>query len=318
MSLILRYEGNPILSADDVPYKASLIFNAGVAKFNGRYVMAFRNDYGADKTNGRCEGTNMGLALSDDGVSWVAQSKPWIEWKTDEIHRAYDPRLTVIEGRCYLCFAIDTKHGIRGGIAVTDDFDKWEVLNLSAPDNRNMVLFPERLNGKFMRLERPFPVYGRGAKEAFDVWFSDSPDCRYWGNNQLVLGSEQVSWANAKIGPGAPPVRTKHGWLALIHAVTIDTTVELPAYHPGWHKTYTIGAMLLDLDEPWKVKGLCPEPVMAPTETYELEGYRGHVIFPGGLILEETGELKIYYGGADTVECLAFADAEELARACLR
>lgn len=318
MSLIRRYEGNPILSADDVPYKASLIFNAGVAKFNGRYVMAFRNDYGADNTNGRCEGTNIGLAFSDDGLSWAAQSKPWIEWKTDEIDRAYDPRLTVIDGRCYLCFAVDTKHGIRGGIAVTDDFDKWEVLSLSAPDNRNMVLFPERIGGKFMRLERPFPVYGRGAKEAFDVWFSDSPDCQYWGNNQLVLGSEQVSWANAKIGPGAPPVRTKHGWLALIHAVTIDTTVELPAYHPGWHKTYTIGAMLLDLDEPWKVKGHCPEPVMVPTEPYELEGYRGHVIFPGGLILEETGELKIYYGGADTVECLAFADAEELARACLK
>ncbi|MCG3147577.1 MAG: Beta-1,4-mannooligosaccharide phosphorylase [Verrucomicrobiae bacterium] len=315
-TVLTRCPANPILTADRIPYPATLIFNAGVTKFQGKYVMVFRNDYGGKPGTANFAGTNIGVAFSDDGIRWAPQPKPWIEWKTDEIRRAYDPRISVIDGRCYLCFAVDTAHGIRGGIAVTDDFDKWEVLSLSAPDNRNMVLFPERVNGKFMRLERPFPIYGRGAPEAFDLWFSDSPDCAYWGNTQLVLGSEQVPWANCKIGPGAPPIKTRAGWLTAYHAVNVDKTKELPAWHPNWHKTYTIGLMLLDLEQPWKVVGMMREPLLTPTTDYELNGFRGHVLFPGGMILEPNGEVKIYYGAADTVECLATAHVDDLIALC--
>jgi len=315
--VIARHPANPVLSAEGIPYPATLVFNAGVAKWQGRYVMVFRNDYGGTPGSARFEGTNIGVAFSDDGIAWKARSRPWIEWHEGDIRRAYDPRITVVDGRCYLCFAVDTNHGVRGGIAVTDDLEEWEVLSLSAPDNRNMVLFPEKREGKFMRLERPFPIYGRGAPENFDLWFSDSPDCRYWGNTRLVLGSEEVPWANAKIGPGAPPVRTPEGWLTVFHAVNIDRTKELPAWHKNWFKTYTVGLMLLDLEEPWKVRGMYPEPLMTPQEKYELEGFRGHVLFPGGLILEESGEVKIYYGAADTVECLATANVDDLVALCL-
>ena len=122
MPCIKRHPSNPILTAASLPYPATLIFNAGVAKYQGKYVMAFRNDY-CDGISGNAHilGTNIGLAFSDDGVSWHPQEKPWIEWKDDEVERAYDPRLSVIDGRCYLCFAVDTRHGIRGGIGVTDD-----------------------------------------------------------------------------------------------------------------------------------------------------------------------------------------------------
>jgi len=315
-AFVKRHPANPVLSASDIPYPATLVFNAGVCKYRGKYVMAFRNDYGGCLGSIHFDGTNIGLAFSDDGIRWKAAPKPWIEWKTDEISRAYDPRLTVIDGRCYLCFAVDTRHGIRGGIAVTDDFDKWEVLSLSAPDNRNMVLFPDKCAGKFMRLERPFPIYGRGAPENFDLWFSDSPDCSYWGNTQLVLGSEQVPWANAKIGPGAPPVKTDKGWLTLFHAATINANRELPAWHKRWFKTYTIGIMLLDLERPWIIKGIHREPLMVPEELYEKEGFRGHVLFPGGMILEPDGKVKIYYGAADTVECLATANVDDLLALC--
>ncbi len=315
---IRRYPLNPVLAARQIPYPATLIFNAGVAKYQGQYVMVFRNDYGGQPGTSDFAGTNLGVAFSKDGVQWEPRSQPWIEWQTDEIRRAYDPRLTVIDNRCYLCFAVDTWHGIRGGVAVTDDFDHWEVLSLSVPDNRNMVLFPEKRNGKFLRLERPFPMYGRGSLESFDVWFSDSPDGAYWGNAQLVLGAEQVPWANSKIGPGAPPVRTRAGWLTAFHAVTVDKSRELPAWHTGWHKTYTIGLMLLDLETPWKIIGMAPEPLMVPTAGYEREGFRGHVLFPGGLILEPDGEVKLYYGAADTVECLATAQVEDLIALCLR
>ena len=318
VNCVLRHPRNPVLSAERIPYPATLVFNAGVAKYQGKYVMVFRNDYGGRPGSSRFEGTNIGVAFSDDGIAWTPEPKPWIEWKTDEIRRAYDPRITVIDGRCYLCLAVDTRHGIRGGVAVTDDFDKWEILSLSAPDNRNMVLFPERNAGKFMRLERPFPIYGRGAPENFDLWFSDSPDGVYWGNTQLVLGSEAVPWANSKIGPGAPPVRTREGWLAVFHAVTSDTDRELPAWHKGWHKTYTVGLILLDHEKPWIVKGMYREPLMVPEEDYELEGFRGHTLFPGGMILEPDGEVKIYYGAADTVVCLATAPVDDLIGLCLQ
>ena len=314
--VLVRHPANPLLTAEDVPYAATLVFNAGVTKYAGRYVMAFRNDYGDFKQSGGEHGTNIGLAFSDDGIRWDCEPTPWIAWSTDEIRRAYDPRLTVLDGRAYLCFAVDTAHGIRGGVAVTDDFDRWELLSLSAPDNRNMVLFPERVDGRMVRLERPFPIYGRSGPEQFDIWLSDSPDGCYWGHTRLVLGSESVPWCNAKIGPAAPPVRTERGWLTTFHAVDINRDRELPAWHANWYKTYTMGLMLLDLQQPWKVIGMCPDPILEPRAGYELQGYRGSVVFPGGMILESDGEVKIYYGAADTVECLATADVGDLLALC--
>ena len=153
-----RHPANPVLTARDVPYPATLLFNPGVIKYQGKYVMVFRNDYGDFKESGIFEGTNMGLAFSDDGVRWEVQPKPCFQLSDDAratggIVRAYDPRLTVIEGRCYMTFAVDTRHGVRGGTAVTEDFETWEILSMTAPDNRNLVLFPERIGGKYVRLD---------------------------------------------------------------------------------------------------------------------------------------------------------------------
>ncbi len=314
--VIKRYSGNPVLSDKDVPYKAGLVFNAGITKFNGQYVMVFRNDYGSLE-NHKLEGTNIGLAYSKDGIKWNVTPKPCFKLEDKENIRAYDPRLTVIDGRCYMCFAVDTKHGLRGGIAVTDDFEKFEVLSLTVPDNRNMVLFPKKVNGKYVRLERPFPVYSRGGRDRFDIWMSDSPDMKYWGNSNLVLGVEDVPFANDKIGPAAPPVETKQGWLTTFHAVDRDNTRGKNGWEEKWQKRYTGGIMLLDLEKPWIVKGICKEPLIAPEAPYEVDGgYRNDVIFPGGMILEDSGEVKIYYGAADTVECLATADVNELIALC--
>lgn len=313
--VLSRYSGNPVLSAKDIPYKSNLIFNAGVAKYQGKYVMVFRNDYGY--SGGNCfEGTNIGIAYSDDGIHWNVSPKPCFELKDEEITRAYDPRLTVIDGRVYMCFAVDTRHGVRGGVAVTEDFEKFEILSMSAPDNRNMVLFPEKVNGKYVRLERPFPVYSRGGIDRFDVWMSDSPDLRYWGNTQLVLAVEHVPYANDKIGPAAPPVKTSQGWLTTFHAVDIDRTRGKNGWEDRWQKRYTAGIMLLDLDNPSKVIGMSKLPLIAPGAEYERNGFRNDVIFPGGMILEDTGEVKIYYGAADTVECLATAHVDDLIQLC--
>lgn len=325
MKIFFKYASNPVLSAEDVPYEAVQTYNAGVVKFQGRYIMLFRNDYGRTKEDFERHQRQfpgfppvkigIGLALSDDGVKWEVDPKPRVLFKGDDVEHVYDPRISVIDGRCYVCFAIDTAHGIRGGIAVTDDFDKFETLSLTVPDNRNMVLFPERIGGKFVRLERPFPVYGRREKEAFDIWMSASPECRHWGDCKLLLGAESVPFSNSKIGPAAPPVRTRKGWLTTFHAVRkVDRSVY--AWHKGWNKIYSAGLMLLDLDTPSKIIGMCKRPILEPEAKWELEGASGEVIFPGGMILEDSGEVKIYYGAADTVECLATAHVDDLLNLC--
>jgi beta-1,4-mannooligosaccharide/beta-1,4-mannosyl-N-acetylglucosamine phosphorylase len=216
-----------------------------------------------------------------------------------------------------MCFAIDTFYGVRGGIAVTDDLENFEVLSITVPDNRNMVLFPEKINGNFVRLERPFPVYGRQGEEAFDIWLSESPDAKFWGEHRIVLGAESVPYSSCKIGPAAPPVRTDAGWLTTIHAVERDDDKELYTWEKEWHKVYYAGIMLLDLEDPSKVIGFSKEPLLSPEEKYELEGFRGSVIFPGGMILEDSGEVKIYYGAADSVECLATAHVDDLIKMCI-
>lgn len=306
----------PVLTREDIPYHATLIFNAGVTKFNGKYVMVFRNDYGT-WGDPKFEGVNNGLAFSDDGIHWDVQPAPCFAMKTEEIHRVYDPRLTVMDGRCYLCFAMDTRHGLRGGIAVTDDFHNFEILSLSVPDNRNMVLFPEKIGGYYTRLERPMPVYSRGG-DRFDIWMSQSPDLKFWGNSQLVLGVEDVPFANDKIGPGAPPIKTEKGWLTTFHSVIRDNERGKHGWEPTWKKMYYGGLMLLDLEDPTKVIGMYKSPLLAPELPHETDiGFRTHVIFPGGLILEPSGEVKIYYGASDTVECVATADVNDLLKLCL-
>lgn len=318
--VILRHPANPVLAPRDVPYGPAMVFNAGVAKYAGKYVMVFRNDYG-DPERGTIEPhhtTNLGLAFSDDGVRWHVSPAPCWSWRDEEVIRVYDPRLTVIDGRCFICFAVDTRHGLRGGIAATEDFERFEVLSLSVPDNRNMVLFPERIGGRYVRLERPFPVYSRGGKDRFDTWLSASPDLIHWGDSRLVLAVEQVPFANDKVGPGAPPVRTDKGWLTTFHAVDIDSSRGKNGWEDTWRKRYTAGIMLLDLEDPSRVIGLSRTPLLAPEASYETSGgYRNNVIFPGGMILEPSGEVKIYYGAADTVECLATVSVDDLLSLCL-
>ncbi|MBC2603492.1 glycoside hydrolase family 130 protein [Puniceicoccus vermicola] len=329
--MIQKHPSNPVLTADQVPYEASCVFNAGVAKIGDEYIMIFRNDFDY-LGKAAFAGTSLGLARSADGIDWKVEPEPILtneqareyfkdsheaRFGLEEVRRVYDPRITVIDGEIYLCTAMDTPHGVLGAVLKTPDFRSFELLSLTTPDNRNMVLFPEKINGLYYRLERPFPIYGRGQPEAFEIWSSASPDLRYWGDTRLVLGSEEVPFSNCKIGPAAPPIRTDAGWLTTIHAVKKDTDNPLKAWGgQNWTKTYYGGLMLLDLEIPQKVIGLASEPLLVPDTSYEIDGFRGSVIFPGGMILEDNGEVKIYYGASDTFVALATAPVEELVALC--
>ncbi|MBQ6023800.1 MAG: glycoside hydrolase family 130 protein [Clostridia bacterium] len=313
----------PVVTAADLPYPCSLVFNAGVIKYRGEYVMVFRNDYGTDQTayeteNKKFAGTSVGVARSKNGIDgWVFDPVPLMDSndpaKDPEMRRLYDPRVIEIEGKLYLCLAMDTRHGIRGCIAeLSEDLRSYKIISASVPENRNMVLFPERIGGEFVRLERPMPVYSRG-RDRFDIWLSRSPDMVYWGRSELVLGVEDVPFANDKIGPTASPIKTERGWLTLIHAVDKDESRGKNGWEKSWKKRYTAGLMLLDLNDPSKVLSVYNEPLIAPDLPVETdEGFRQNVIFPCGMLLEDSGEVKIYYGASDTCVCLATADVNDL------
>lgn len=313
----------PIMVPADLPYGSSLVFNAGVIKYRGEYVMIFRNDYGTDKEsyeneNRRFAGTSVGIARSKNGVDgWVFDPLPLADsndpCKDPEMKRLYDPRIVMIDGRLYLCLAMDTRHGIRGCIAgLSEDLKQIDIISASVPENRNMVLFPEKIGGEYVRLERPMPVYSRG-RDRFDIWLSRSPDLVYWGRSELVLGVEDVPWANDKIGPTTSPIKTDKGWLTLFHAVDRDESRGKNGWEKKWTKRYTAGMMLLDLNDPSKVVAMYGKPLLAPDTHVETdEGFRENVIFPCGTVLEDDGEVKIYYGASDACVCLATAKLADL------
>ena len=321
----IKKRETPIVRPEDLPYPSALVFNAGVIRHRGEYVMVFRNDYGTDRRAFETEhrdfsGTSVGIARSKNGVDgWTFDPLPLIDSndpdKDPEMKRLYDPRVIQIEGKLYLCLAMDTRHGIRGAIAaLSDDLRSYKIISASVPENRNMVLFPEKIDGEFVRLERPMPVYSRG-RDRFDIWLSRSPDLVYWGRSELVLGVEDVPFANDKIGPAASPIKTERGWLTLFHAVDREEDRGKNGWEKTWKKRYTAGLMLLDLKNPAKVLSVYGGPLIAPDRPVETdEGFRENVIFPCGMLLEENGEVRIYYGASDTCVCLATARLEDLLR----
>ena len=298
-----------------VSYPSVLTFNGGVSKYKDNYVMLFRNDYDicpkdfddfyagiADKT---VPPTNWGMAFSKDGENWEVTNEPFFQISDGEIWRTYDPRITAMpDGDFIITFAADTYHGTRGGIGKTRDFKKLELISFSAPENRNIVVFPEKINGEYVRLERPF-----GSRRE-SIWISTSPDLKYWGNTELVVGAEKVTFASNKTGPAAPPVKTPEGWLVLFHAVEFQEK-NFNAWQRDWNQCYYAGAMLLDLENPSKVIARSEIPLLVPEADYELNGFRGGVIFPCGVIIENQ-KVRIYYGAADTVEALAECQLDDL------
>ena len=313
----------PIMVPADLPYPCSLVFNAGVIRHRGEYVMIFRNDYGTDQQkyeteNRKFAGTSIGIARSKNGIDgWVFDPKPLFDSADPsddpELKRYYDPRITKIDGKLYLCLATDTCHGLCGTIGeLSDDLKTFRKLSTSVPDNRNMVLFPDKIGGEYVRLERPMPVYSRH-NERFDIWLSRSPDLVYWGHSKLVLGTERVPWVNDKIGPTASPIKTDRGWLTLFHAVDKDDSRGKNGWEPTWKKRYTTGLMLLDLEDPSNVLSVYDKPLIVPDLPVETdEGFRQNVLFPSAMLLEDNNDVRIYYGASDTCVCLATAKLDDL------
>jgi predicted GH43/DUF377 family glycosyl hydrolase len=300
--LVTRYKGNPILTKGDIPYPVETVHNAGVAKFDGRYIMLFRSHLDTGRSI-------IGIAESDDGFNFKARAKPFMvpsrEGKFAEFERysVEDPRVTCLEGTYYITYSAYSRHGVRTGLAKTKDFESVERVGfITQADYRNTVIFPEKINGRYVRLDRPHSDIS-----PWSIWISYSPDLLYWGDSKLVMKPVKYHWDEMKIGPGAPPIRTNKGWLNIYHGVfsTMDGCV------------YRLGAALHKLDDPAHILGVGDRWILQPEDEWEIAGYVHNVVFTCGAVPEEDGTLKLYWGGADKVMCAGTAVIDELVEVCL-
>jgi predicted GH43/DUF377 family glycosyl hydrolase len=301
-SIIERYAGNPILTKKDVPYPVETVHNAAVVKYNGKYVMLFR----AHKRNGR---SIIGIADSGDGFNFTVRPEPFLVPTTKGIFATYeeygveDPRICQIDDDYFITYSGYSRYGVRIGLARTDDFIKVERVSLiTQADYRNIVLFPEKFDGRFVRLDRPHTDIA-----PWSIWISYSPDLIHWGDSQLVLKPEPYHWDEMKVGPGATPFKTEQGWLNIYHGVfpTMNGSV------------YRLGVALHDLKDPAKIIGVSDEWILQPEDPWEINGYVHNVVFTCGAVPEDDGTVKIYWGGTDTVMCMGTAKIQDLVDLCL-
>jgi predicted GH43/DUF377 family glycosyl hydrolase len=201
--IVKRYKRNPILTKDDVPYPVATVHNAGVIKHNGRYIMLFRSHL----HNGR---SVIGRADSDDGLSFTVNPEPVLLPSHNGIFAEYeefgveDLRINPVEEEYLLTYSAYSRHGVRIALARTKDFKSIErVALITQADLRNVVIFPERFQDRYTRLDRPHSEIS-----PWSIWISYSPDLVHWGNSKVIMKPVSYHWDEMKIGPGAPPFKT--------------------------------------------------------------------------------------------------------------
>ncbi len=300
--VVQRHKKNPILTRHDVPYPVATVHNAGVVKHDGRYVMLFRSH----RRNGR---SIIGLAESDDGFSFRVRPEPFLTPSTEGVFGEYeefgveDLRIAALEGAYLLTYSVYSRHGVRIALARTRDFKRVERIALiSQPDMRNVVIFPQKINGRYARLDRPHSEIS-----PWSIHISYSPDLVHWGDSRVVMKPETYHWDQLKIGPGATPFMTDAGWLHIYHGV-FETMAGA---------VYRLGVALHDRDDPARIVGVADQWILQPEDPWETTGYVPNVVFTCGAVPENDGTVKIYWGGADTVMCAGSARIRDLVEMCL-
>lgn len=206
-----------------------------------------------------------------------------------------DCRVSFLDNLYYLTYTAVSDNGVGVGLQVTADWKHFERKGMILPPhNKDVAIFEERIDGKYYALHRP------SSKEIGGnyIWLAESPDGLHWGNHQCILKVRAGMWDSARVGAGAAPIKTERGWLEIYHGATEQ------------HR-YCLGAFLMDLEDPSKVISRSVEPIMVPTESYELSGFFGFVVFTNGHIVRGD-ELTIYYGAADEFVCGATFSIQEI------
>lgn len=232
------------------------------------------------------------IARSSDGINFTIDETPAMSPANEyEMFGIEDPRITLIDDTYYINYSCCAPLGVTTCLASTKDFKTFTRHGvIFTPDNKDVAIFPAKINGKFYAFSRP----ASDEYQRRDLWIAESPDVVCWGNHKRIMAATKDGWENGRIGCGAVPFLVDGGWLEIYHAADADNR-------------YCLGAMLLDKDQPWKVLAKSDKPIVEPVDDYEVKGFFGNVVFCCGALFEE-GKVKIYYGAADT--CVAYAEFE--------
>ncbi len=313
-----KYMNNPILTRIDIPeippdlVDVTSVFNPGAILFNDKILLMLR-------VQNRARETYFVMAQSKDGINFKVEEE-FISWQgiekvKERIYHVYDPRITCIGKVYYIMFAMDLASGCKLGLGRTLDFKHFEFVDIvSVEDNRNGVLFPEKFNGKYLRLDRPNKVQLEdGPLTGSSIWLSESADLIAWNPVKKIISGRAHYW-DELIGAGPPPIKTKEGWLQIYHGIAMH-------YQP----IYQAGIMLLDLADPTRVISRGRFNILEPREDYETVGQVPNVCFPTGIIVDEYDQngfalpeslVRIYYGAADTSVCMAASTISQLLNSC--
>lgn len=309
--LFQRHPSNPILTAEDWPYRVHCVLNPGATVLpNGEVLLLVTcEDFRGFK--------HLTIARSKDGISnWEIDEKPVInayhgyrknsslvEPLEADYYGCKDPRITYLQELEHwaITYVSYSKVGPEISLLLTKDFKTFEHKGcIMPPHNKDAALFPRKFKNKWLLLNRP--TYGEKA----NVWlsYSTSQTPIKWGNHSVLFHSRKGGWWDYNsIGIGPPPIETDEGWLVLYHGVRATAS----------GKIYRIGMVLLDKENPAKVLHRTDDWVFGPEEHYEREGNVDDRIFPCGVIHDtKTNELKLYYGAADTSVAVAIADVNSL------
>jgi len=308
--MLKRYSGNPILKPiKEHPWEARCVFNCA-AYYNKGVHIAYR-------AMGFDEISSFGYAYSKDGYHIDERLDYPIYKPIDKLERrgCEDPRLTQIGNKLYMTYAGndgEKAYVFMASIDV-DDFLKhkwsWErygcilpVLPIPDKDDKNACLFSEKINGKYVLIHRIPP----------DIWVSYSDDLENWYGHTIIATPRPKLWDEAKIGAAGPPLRTDRGWLLVYHGVAWKPRgITDFLLRRRWFGTYRLGMMLIDFGNPGRVLFRSKHPILEPELEYEEQGYVADVVFScANVVIGD--EIFVYYGGADTVICLATSRLNEL------
>jgi predicted GH43/DUF377 family glycosyl hydrolase len=241
--------------------------------------------------------SHLRLLASDDGIHFAEPEPSLILMGSGELetYGIEDCRVAKIDSTYCLTYTQVSNHGVGVGLRTTHDWKQFAHEGMILPPhNKDCALFEERIGGKYYALHRPSsPELGGNY-----IWLAESPDLVHWGRHHCLAHSREGYWDSARVGAGAAPIRTAEGWLEIYHGATKENR-------------YCLGALLLDLEEPWRVLARSETPIMEPLAPYEQEGFFGKVIFTNGHLVEGD-QITLYYGAADSVICAAHLSIQRI------
>jgi predicted GH43/DUF377 family glycosyl hydrolase len=244
--------------------------------------------------------SHLRLLCSDDGIHFKERDDHASLFGKGYLERfgIEDCRVAQIDDTYYLTYTAVSDSGVGVGLQTTREWLHFERGGMILPPhNKDCAIFEEKIDGKYYCLHRPSSREIGGNY----IWLAESSDALQWGNHQCLVKTRPGLWDSARVGAGAAPIRTEQGWLAIYHGANAQ-------------QQYCLGAFLMDINNPAHVISRTIEPIMVPTETYELSGFFGYVVFTNGHIVDGD-RLTIYYGAADEFVCGAHFSIREILNA---